>query len=296
MKILAAVKFSDEKNPVVETSVNFACHTKSSLRFLHVVDRTPLKRSFVREMPESMKEYLVKRGEEILKNAKKQAKRCGISVRTMLLEGNPEEIILKEAEKHDLLVMRSRVFSSSEKLGSVAEQVLSKVTKPVMLINETKANFDVCLVPVDGSDESFKSLYEIKNKSKTYNFKKIIILLIHSKSKEEVVKEEVSKDSKKEILSGTGELDLYEHRVIMEAAENIVENAAPEVVSEVVHITHGDVADAILDYSAKKQVDIIFMGMTGKGRISRFFMGSVSRKVASFSKVPVIIFPEPYVP
>ncbi len=296
MKILAALKFSDEKNPVVETSINFACHTKAQLRFLHVVDRTPLKRSFVREMPESMKEYLVRRGEEILKSAKKHAKTCGISVKTELLEGVPEEIILKEAEKHDLLIMRSRVFSPSEKLGSVVERVLSKVTKPVMLVNETQVNFDVCLVPVDGSDASFKSLYEIKNRSETYNFKKIIILLIHSKSKEEVVKEEVSKDSKKEILSGTGELDLYEHRVIIEAAESIVENAAPEVVSEVVHITHGDIADAILEYSKEKQVDLIFMGMTGKGRISRFFMGSVSRKVASFSKIPVVIFPEAYVP
>ncbi len=293
MKILAAVKFSDDENPVVETSINFACHIKAQLRFLHVVDKTPIRRSFVREIPESMMEYLVKRGEEILKRAKKRAKMCGVSVKTLLLEGSPEEIILREAAKHDLLVMRSRVFSPSEKLGSVVERVLSRVTKPVMLVNEPKAGFDVCLVPVDGSDASFKSLYEIK--SRNYNFKKVIILLIHSKSKEKV-KEEVSKDSKVEILSGTGEHDLYEHKVILESAEGVVEGAAPEVVSEVVHISHGDIAQAILEYCEEKGADVIFMGMTGKGRISRFFMGSVSRKVASFSKVPVVIFPEAYLP
>jgi nucleotide-binding universal stress UspA family protein len=296
MKLLVALKFSDERNPMVETCINFACHTKASINFLHVVDRTPLKRSFVREMPESMKDYLLKRGEEILRAAKMRAKACGVAVKTTLVEGVPWEVILKEAEKHDLLVMRSRVFSPEEKLGSVAENVLSRVAKPVMLVNQTQRRFDVCLVPVDGSDESFKALYHIKNWSKTYNFKKVLILLIHKSSREEVVREKISKGSRREILSGVSEQDMYEHRVILEAAEGIVEGAAEKVVSEVVHISRGDIAGAILDYSGERGADMIFIGMMGKGRISRFFMGSVSRKVASFSRVPVVIFPKQYVP
>ena len=54
MKILAAIKFSDEKSPLVETSINFACHTRSSLEFLHVVDETPLKHTWISELAESM--------------------------------------------------------------------------------------------------------------------------------------------------------------------------------------------------------------------------------------------------
>ncbi|NOZ58562.1 MAG: universal stress protein [Euryarchaeota archaeon] len=284
MKILAAVKFSDDRNPVVETGVNFACHVGASLHFLHVVDRTPLRRSFVREMPESMKEYLVRRGEEILKNAKKQAKRCGISVRTMLLEGHPEEVILREAQRHDLLIMRSRVFSPAERLGSVAEKVLSKVAEPVMLVNEPQEKFEVCLVPVDGSEESFKSLYEIKKRNDVYRFERVIILHIHRDG--EKAGEEAPESERR---------DRYGHRVVLEAAEGIVRDSVPSVECEVVH-TSRDVADAILEYSREKGVDLIFMGMTGKGRIQRFFMGSVSRRVASFSRVPVVIFPTPYVP
>ncbi len=294
MKILAAVKFSEDRNPVVETSVNFACHIGASLHFLHVVDRTPLRRSFVREMPESMKEYLVKRGEEILRNAKKQAKVCGISVKTLLMEGNPEDVIVKEAEKRDILIMRSRVFSPAERLGSVVERVLSRITAPVMLVNEPQDRFDICLVPVDGSEESFKSLYEIKNRNEIYRFKKVVILHIH-RSGERTAEDEKAVDSVKDKISGTCERDIYGHRVVLEAAEGIVRGSVPRVVCEVVH-TSRDVADAILEYSAEIGADILFMGMTGKGRIQRFFMGSVSRRVASYSKVPVVIFPEKYVP
>ncbi|WP_456475423.1 universal stress protein [Candidatus Pyrohabitans sp.] len=290
MKILAAIKFSDEKSPLVETSINFACHTRSSLEFLHVVDETPLKHTWISELPESMTEYMTKRGEDILKEAKRQAHRCKISVKTRLLYGVPDEIILKEAGKNDLLIMRSRVFSPSDKLGTVVERVLSRVIKPVMLVGHIKKSFNTCLVPVDGSDESFKSLYEISKRRDTYNFKKIYIVLIHKNVKEEV------KRPKKDIPSGTGEMDIYKHKVVMDAVMNIVADAAPEVIPKVVHIKHGDVADAIIEYCDKKHADIIFMGMTGKGRISRFFMGSVSRKVASFSKVPVVLFPKPYVP
>jgi len=152
MKILIPVKVAEE-NPVITTGLNFACHTNSTLTFLHIVDTTPIKRSFLSE-PKSMKGYLKKRGEEILEMAEEYTRGCGIEVMSKLLEGIPEEVIISESMKFDFIVMRSRVFSSEDKLGSVVERVIGKVNKPVMLVSDEKKEFETCLVPVDGSEAS----------------------------------------------------------------------------------------------------------------------------------------------
>ncbi len=87
MKILVPLKLA-HRNPVIQTSLHFACHTASDLVFLHIIDTTPIKRSFLTE-PESMREYLKERGEEILEEAQKVAGNCGISIKTELLEVYP---------------------------------------------------------------------------------------------------------------------------------------------------------------------------------------------------------------
>ena len=277
MKIIVPLKLA-HRNPVIPTSLHFACHTSSDLVFLHIVDTTPIKRSFLTE-PESMREYLKERGEEILEEAQKVAGRCGISIKTELLEGIPDEVICRESRDYDLIVMRSRVFSPKEKLGSVVEKALSRIGKPVMLVNREKKKFETCLVPVDGSAESLKSLYEIKKRRDIYRFKKIIIIYVNKTSDEEIEKKEI-----------------YEHHVILESAENIVKNVSEDIKAEVIDIHHRNIAETIIEFSRKNKVDIIFMGTKGKSGLSRLILGSVSRDVASYSTIPVILFSKGYIP
>ena len=53
-----------------------------------------------------------------------------------LLEGRAAEVILKEAEKHDLIVMGTHGRTGLDRLllGSVAQEVVRKSPKPVLLV------------------------------------------------------------------------------------------------------------------------------------------------------------------
>ncbi len=291
MKLLVALKLSGDESNLVETALAFCRHTGGEILFMHVVDRSPLKRSFVR-VPESMADYLYRRAEEGLERLRGQAEERGVRAAVKIVEGSPAELIAREARRHDLVVMRSRVYSSPEKLGRTTEWLVSKSPKPVMLVNEEQLSFSSCLVPVDGSRESFKSLYSIRARRHEYRFRRVMILLVHSGKRERVSREVIERGTE-ERLSGTGRADLYGHRVVLESAESIVRGAAEEVVAEVIH-TQLDTAEAILRYAGEKGAEVIFIGARGRG--ARILPGSTSTRVITRSGIPVVVFPERYVP
>ncbi len=273
MKILVPIKFKEE-NPAVPTAIALACKLNAQLNFLHVVDVSPLRRSFLRE-PSSMKEYLRREGGELLEWVKKRARECGVKTETNLTEGIPQEIIVEEAKKHNLVVMRSRVFSAEGRLGRVVGDVLDRIDKPVMLVNKEQKSFEKCLIPIDGSEESLKALYHIKKWKDRYNLTDIYIINVHSSMKDE-------RDEK------------YHHHVVMDTARELAQGCAQRVHTEVLH-RRASIPQAILDYASEKKVHMIFLGMHGTG-LSRLILGSVSIEVAGRSPVPVVLFPKAYLP
>jgi nucleotide-binding universal stress UspA family protein len=59
---------------------------------------------------------------------------------------------------------------------------------------------------------------------------------------------------------------------------------------EGLHTTNDYPADAILDIAKKKKCDAIVMGTHGEGGLRGMFIGSVTQKVLSQSKIPVLVF------
>ncbi len=70
----------------------------------------------------------------------------------------------------------------------------------------------------------------------------------------------------------------------------VVEKAAREagvpIESEVIY---GEAAEEILAFAEEKQADVIVIGSSGKGRVRRAFLGSVSTKVAMHAVCSVYI-------
>jgi nucleotide-binding universal stress UspA family protein len=62
--------------------------------------------------------------------------RKNIDVQTILMEGNPEREILKEAEKNDLIVMSSKNTSTLNRvfLSSLSEKILHSAPSAVMIL------------------------------------------------------------------------------------------------------------------------------------------------------------------
>jgi nucleotide-binding universal stress UspA family protein len=81
-------------------------------------------------------EIIKKRGNEVLDEVKKQGSKLGVSVKTKLVQGIPDDQIIKAAKKDDLIVMgcKGRTALSRILIGSVCEKVLHHSKSPVMVI------------------------------------------------------------------------------------------------------------------------------------------------------------------
>jgi nucleotide-binding universal stress UspA family protein len=77
-----------------------------------------------------------KEGNAVLDNVKKQGSKLGVHVKTKLVEGIPDDQIILEAKKDDLIVMgcKGRTALSRILIGSVCEKVLHHSKSPVMVI------------------------------------------------------------------------------------------------------------------------------------------------------------------
>ena len=85
---------------------------------------------------------LKKSGEEVLERARRIAQEAGVTVDTILHEGQPVPTIVEFAKEHDLVVMGTHGRGGLEKLilGSVTEGVLHRTDKPVLVIRCRREN------------------------------------------------------------------------------------------------------------------------------------------------------------
>jgi nucleotide-binding universal stress UspA family protein len=84
------------------------------------------------EMTKSKKNY----GFSVLNKIKKMGSEAGVNVVTKLAEGHPDQEIIKEARKNDLIVMgcKGRSALSSILVGSICEKVFRHASSPLMVI------------------------------------------------------------------------------------------------------------------------------------------------------------------
>ncbi|RTH13849.1 universal stress protein [Thermus scotoductus] len=77
-----------------------------------------------------------KEGLAALDRATRMAEEMGVGFEAHLLEGRAAEVILKEAEKHDLLVMTThgRTGLDAMLLGSVTQEVVRRSSKPILVV------------------------------------------------------------------------------------------------------------------------------------------------------------------
>ena len=74
-----------------------------------------------------------------------------------------------------------------------------------------------------------------------------------------------------------------------QAFEKVEEKKSEETVTNL-EIATGNPSDKILDKIEEGDYDLVVMGSSGLGRVERFLLGSVSKRVKSESEVPVKLF------
>jgi nucleotide-binding universal stress UspA family protein len=135
-RIVLAVDGSDGSTRAVRRALSLARETGADVTAIHVMEFPYLASTDLNYTYPDILEIMKKRGYEVLDEVKKQGSKLGVHVKTKLVEGIPDDQIIKEAKKDDLIVMgcKGRTALSRILVGSVCEKVLHHSKSPVMVI------------------------------------------------------------------------------------------------------------------------------------------------------------------
>lgn len=128
---------SDHSKKAIEKAIYLAKKLGVSLHCLFIIDMNVFDKTIPPNQDSNhLKAILETEGRKNLDYVKKRGKEYGINIQTQLFHGIPNEEIINNANKDDLIVMGSKGKSTFQKLliGSVSEQVLHHADGPVMIV------------------------------------------------------------------------------------------------------------------------------------------------------------------
>ena len=142
--------------------------------------------------------------------------------------------------------------------------------------------FKKILLPTDGSELSAKAIAGGLQFAKTLNASVVGVTVV----------EPYSYSNLSEYRPET--LDDYEQRVTKAAAERLgqVADAAARLSVPVETVTAKSYSpfEAIIETAKTRGCDVIFMATHGRGKVATLILGSVTQKVLTQSKLPVLVY------
>jgi len=143
--------------------------------------------------------------------------------------------------------------------------------------------FKKILVPIDGSKQSYAALnYAIALQGKFDGELLILTVFRHYSHKETSMSMAVADmdESMDEILRK------HATQVAEEGKKIALDQGSTNVRS---FVKNGPPARTIVDFSKKREVDLIVLGSRGEGDLDSFLLGSVSHKVTGLASCPVLV-------
>ncbi len=280
-KILWTTDFSDEAQEALLYADAFAKTFKAKIVALHVVpDISPA----LYDAGVAIKGELVRRMDHVKKRAKakldaiKKAK--GLTFNTLVEEGTAAKKIIEIAVKEnvDLIVIGRRGLSAVEKffIGSVTNQVLRNSPVPLLLTKKKrgKPRFKKILVPTDFSEQEERERDYAWRLAKGFDSE---ITLLHVF---ELHDYEFSPQALDEMFA-----------TVMKKLKKRKKREKEDIkVREDVHRAI-NASIGIVDYADAHKIDMIVISTCVQSKLERFFLGSTTEKVISYSQIPVFAIP-----
>ena len=280
-KILWVTDFSDEAQEAFIYAKHFAKTFNAKLIALHVVpDFSPTLYSTTAIIRTELTKRVALMKKEAERKLNALQKKQRFEFKSLVVEGNASKKIIETSEKQkvDLIVMGKRGISAIEKLfiGSVTNQVLRNSTVPILLTKKRTGK------PV---------------------FKKILVPTDFSKQ------EEVERDFAWKLAKGLDSditllhvLELHDYEFSPRALDDMFNIVLKRLKkrktseSEDIRVTE-DVYRAInaslgvVDYADTQKFDMIVISTCVHSKLERFFLGSTTEKVISYSNIPIFAIP-----
>jgi len=177
--------------------------------------------------------------------------------------GSPFNEIIKMQEKIDASLI---ILGAPEhKVGSVAERVLRGAKCHILIARKKTAGNELyqhILVPVDGSKDAQYAAEFASSIARRSSSNLSVYHVVHNKKK---------------MQKGVA------------ITQKAVDIAIPKGIRTDSSVGEGDIAPEILKEIYDKSIDLTVIGYTGKGKISRLILGSVSEKVIRSAACSVFV-------
>jgi len=289
--ILCPVDFSAISNRALDHAATLARRHGASLLALHVVPFAapmpaapaapayPVTAVPQPELRRSMLEELERRVEPL--------RRSGMTVETLVREGDVVHAVLEEAERLpiDLVVMGSHGSSGFERLvmGSVTEKVLRKAPCPVLTVGPPAAEqaatepvrYRRVLCPIDFSESSIRALEYALSLTEDASSE---LVLLHVRERVIYPFLPLKRGLEEEEIDGAMQRQL---RSLLPA--NARDFCRPRVL-----VRHGRPHEQISAAAQELAADAIVLGVHGRGLLERLVFGSVTGQVVRSAGCPVL--------
>ena len=137
-KILVPVDGSDNSYKALEASLVLSEKLGSNISVVNVMEQVPITHIESEKLLSELLEAYKKENQEILSKCSDIARQKGITIKTVLLQGNPAPAILDYSKKEnfDLVIMGSRGMGKFKELilGSVSSKIVHHSPCAIMII------------------------------------------------------------------------------------------------------------------------------------------------------------------
>jgi len=137
-KILVPIDGSDNSYRALDAALFLSEKLGSNITVLHVMEQVPITHIESQKLLSELLENYKKENQDILSKCLEIARKKGVTINTILLQGNPASIILdfSKKEKYDIVIMGSRGMGKFKELilGSVSSKIVHHSLSAILLI------------------------------------------------------------------------------------------------------------------------------------------------------------------
>lgn len=246
---------------------------------VHAVDLTYLRAPFMFQPAKIGNEPFLRAevrrienlSKRILRETRAMLSSLRLSGKVICQKGAAAATIVKHARAGELIVIGSRGLDALDRflLGSMSTQVVLHAPCSVLIVKEPPRPVHRMVVAVDGSRASETAVrFVCQDLLPQWQLRNTEIVLVHA-------------------------MPLLKYPEVKEAGKRLFKRYADKLVKAGFTVTEaprlGRPADEIIAVAKQKQADLIVMGAKGLGAVGRFFLGSVSIKVAQHSTCSVLV-------
>ncbi len=234
--LLIATDGSVYADVATECGAWLAARLRARITVLYVIDARRLAGHFIRNISEILesfpsegiadrvRDYYRKQGNEALKRAASICERYRVTCQTDLQTGNVVKIVAEASADADLLVIGARGEDEEFEtgfLGSVAEKLVRKVNRPVLLTRLQFREFRRALLAYDGSAAAREAMKMLARLTAALEMDVDAVQMVEEGESTTALKEVVSYFKDYPVHLSTHYLTGDSHAVIIEHAKEI---------------------------------------------------------------------------